>query len=97
MMARRQRFISLPLLGMALLGVLIGAYLFASKRSSKPASSPRIKKHRVKMAPEDALAYWKKERMQKATPAPMPHVEAKDTGKRPSKRAHRSPQQSQSE
>lgn len=93
MMARQQRLIFLPLLGAALLGVLIGAYLFASKRSSKPASSSRIKKHKVKKTPEETLAYWTKERMEKATPAPIPNAESRELKKRPSRR----PRTSQSE
>lgn len=93
MMARQERLLSLPLLGAALLGVLIGAYLFASKRSSKPASSSKIKKHKVKKTPEETLAYWTKERMEKATPAPMPSVEPRELKKRSS----RSPRASESE
>lgn len=93
MMARQQRLIFLPLLGAALLGVLIGAYLFAAKRSSKPASSSRIKKHKGKKTPEETLAYWTKERMEQATPAPMPRVEPRDLKKRSS----RSPRTSKSE
>jgi hypothetical protein len=97
MMAQRQRIIFLPLIGTALIGALIGAYLFALKRSSKSASSSGVKKHRVKTAPEEALAYWTKERMQQAQPMPMPHVEAKKAGKRSSKRAPKSSQSSENE
>ena len=93
MIARQQRFFSLPLLGAALLGVLIGAYLFASKRSPKPASSSRIKKHKVKKTPEETLAYWTKERMERATPAPMPSAEPRDLKKHSS----RAPRTSKSE
>ncbi len=82
-MLRQQRLVSLPLICAVLLGLLAGAYLFAGKRLSKPAPASRITGHKVKTPPDEALAHWTADNMQKATPAPMPGVKKLKRKKRP--------------
>lgn len=79
--------------GVMLLCLLAAVYLFAARRASKP--EPGIERHTMEGSPEETLKYWTKEKMRKARPAPMPHVdEGKqgEQGKKPSRRG-RSAQQ----
>jgi hypothetical protein len=79
-MSPQLKLIPLPLVGTILLCVLIGIYLFASKRFSR--AKPVIIKHPVDTDSDDALKYWTEDKMRKAKPADMPHVDVPDKGKR---------------
>jgi len=81
-MSRQQRLIYLPLVGTILLCLLVGMYLVASKRFSKPARAARIIKHGVETPAEEALTYWTADKMSHAKAAPLPQVKAVDRGKR---------------
>jgi hypothetical protein len=80
-MSRQWRFIQLPLVGVLLLCLLVGAYLFACKRFSKADPSATIVKHSVETDPDDALKYWTSEKMRDAKPAKLPNVDTLDRGK----------------
>ena len=75
-MSRQKRLIYLSLVGITLLGLLVGVYLAAWKRFSKPAPSTTIIKHSVETPADDALRYWRADRMRNAKAAPLPHVTA---------------------
>ena len=91
MILQQQRLIRLPLVGTVLLCLLVGVYLFAWKRFSKPAPSARIIKHSVETPADDALKYWTADKMRDAKPAPLPNVDTPDRGKRrPRRPPHRS-------
>jgi len=68
-MSRQQRLIRLPLVGTILLCLLVGVYLLAWKRFSKPGSPSRIIKHSVETPSEDVLNYWTADKMRNARPA----------------------------
>jgi len=71
--------------------LLVGVYLFAWKRFSKPAPSATIIKHPVETPADDALKYWTAGKMRDAKPAPLPNVDTPDRGKRRQRRPpHRS-------
>ena len=79
-MFQQSRRMQLAVTGTILLCLLVGVYLFAVRRSSKP--DPSVEKHSVETSPEDALKYWTKSRMRKAKPAELPHINADEKGKR---------------
>ena len=79
-MSRQQRLIYLPLVGTILLCSLIGVYLLAWKRFSKPGSSTKIVKHSVETPSEDALKYWTEDKMRNARAARMPKTNALSRG-----------------
>ena len=93
MISRLQRLIRLPLVGIIVSGALVVVYLFAVKRSSKPAAPGKIVKHTVETPPDEALAYWTAEKMRNAKPAPMPNVKAPGRKKRPPRRPPSRPPQ----
>ncbi len=95
MMSRQQKLIRLPLVGTILLCLLVGVYLFAWKRFSKPAPSATIVKHEVETPADETLKYWTADKMRNAKAAPLPDVKALDRGKQhPRRPLHRSgPQQ----
>jgi hypothetical protein len=74
MMSRQQKLIYLPLIGTILLCLLVGMYLVAWKRFSKPAPSARIMRHSVKTPADEALKYWTADKMRHAKAAPLPNV-----------------------
>lgn len=80
-MSRQWRLIQLPLAGALLLCLLIGVYLFASKRFFKANPSVVISRHSVETDPDDALKYWTKDKMRNAKPAELPNVDTLDQGK----------------
>lgn len=40
-----------------------------------PDSEPPVAKHAAETSPDEALKYWTADKMRKAKPAPMPHVD----------------------
>ena len=84
-MSQQQRLIQLSLVGTILLCLLVGVYLFACKRFSKPHRSAVIK-HSVETPSDDALKYWTADKMRKAKPADLPHVGTRDQGKQQPRR-----------
>lgn len=80
-MSQQQRLIQLPLIGTVLLCLLIGIYLAASKRFSKPDPAGKVRKHTVKTRPDEALAYWTAKKKRQARPAEMPKVDDLKQGK----------------
>ena len=80
-MSRQQRLIYLPLVGTILLCLLVGVYLAAWKRFSKPDPPAKIVKHSVETPSEDALKYWTADKMRNAKPARLPNVNALSRGK----------------
>jgi len=85
-MSRQQRLIQLPLVGTILLCLLVGVYLFAWKRFSKPDTAAKIIKHSVDTPSEDALKYWTADKMRKAKATNLPNVNTLDREKKPSRR-----------
>jgi hypothetical protein len=81
MMLQQKRLIQLPLVGMILLCLLVGVYLVARKRSSKPGPSATIIKHSVDTSSDDALKYWTTDKMRTAKPVELPNVDALSRGK----------------
>ena len=78
-MPRQPRLIQLSLLvGTVLLGLLIGVYLVALRRFSKPDPSHTIIKHSVDTHPDDALKYWTADKMRNAKPVNLPNVATLD-------------------
>lgn len=75
-MSRQQRLIQLLLVGTILLCLLVGVYLVAKKRSSKPEPSATISKHSVDTSSDDALKYWTADKMRNAKGMPLPNVKA---------------------
>jgi len=89
MMSRQRKLIYLPLVGTILLCLLVGVYLLAWKRFSKPDPSSTIIKHSVDTPADDALKYWTADKMRHAKAAPLPNVNALDQGKqRPRRPSH---------
>jgi hypothetical protein len=88
-MSRKQELIYLPMVGTILLCLLVGVYLAASKRFSKPGPSKTIVKHKVNTSSEDALKYWTENRMRDAKAAPLPHVSTLDREKKDPRRPPR--------
>jgi hypothetical protein len=86
MMSPQQRLIQLSLIGTILLCLLVGVYLVARKRFSKPDPSATISKHSVDTSSDDALKYWTADRMRNAKPAKLPNVDALDPGKQDPRR-----------
>jgi hypothetical protein len=80
-MPRQPKLIQLSLVGAVLLGLLIGVYLVACRRFSKPDPSHTIIKHSVGTHPNDVLKYWTADRMRNAKPVDMPNVTALDREK----------------
>ena len=90
MMSRQQKLIRLPLVGTILLCLLVGVYLVAWKRFSKPAPSATIIKHAVETPSDDALKYWTADKMRSAKAAPLPQVNDLERGKQHPRRPPRS-------
>jgi len=80
-MSRQWRSIQLPLVGVILVCLLVGVYLFAYKRFSKPDPSTTIIKHSVETDPNEVLKYWTADKMRDAKPADLPNVDTLDRGK----------------
>lgn len=87
MMSRQQRLIYLPLAGTILLCLLVGVYLIAWKRFSKPTPPATIMKHSVETPADEALTYWTADKMRNAKAAPLPNVKALDRRKRHPRRS----------
>ena len=85
-MSQQHRLIQLSIVGTILLCLLVGVYLFASKRNSKPAVPATIIKHTVDTPPDDALKYWTADKKRKAKATNMPHVDTLDQEKKPPRR-----------
>ena len=81
MMSQQQKLIRLPLVGTILLCLLVGVYLFAWKRFSKPAPAARIVKHAVETPADETLKYWTADKMRNAKGANLPNVNALSRGK----------------
>ncbi len=79
-MGQQRNSVRLIVPGVILLCLLAGLYLFAARRESK--SEPGVERHTVEGSPEETLKYWTKEKMRKAQPAPMPHVDEGKQGKK---------------
>ena len=91
MMLQQHRSIQLPLVGMILLGLLVGAALAmaARRRGAKEDDSAGVARHSVGTSAADALKYWTEERMQSARPAKMPkakNLKPLEGGKKRSRR-----------
>jgi hypothetical protein len=81
MMFKQRNRMQLAVVGAMLLGLLVGVYLFAVRRSAKPDPASSVEKHTVDSSPAEALKYWTKDRMRKAKPAKLPHIHGGDKGK----------------
>lgn len=86
MMAQQQRLIQPPLAGALVLGLLVGVCLVVWRWFMQAEQPESVAKHTVDTPPEDALKYWTAEKMRKARPAPMPHVNAPEQKKQPPRR-----------
>jgi hypothetical protein len=89
-MSRKQRLIYLPLIGTALVCLLVGIYLAASKRFSKSTSSSKVTKHTVETPPDEGLKYWTADRMRNAKAVPLPKVNVLERRKQKTRRPPRS-------
>ena len=74
-MFQKWKALQLSLLGAIGLGLLAGAALLVWRLSMKQDSSRPAARHKVKNSPQEALKYWTADRMRKAKPAPMPHID----------------------
>src|SRR5439155_18198009 len=81
MMSRQQKLIQLPLIGTILLCLLVGVYLLARKRSSKPDPSATISRHSVETSSDETLKYWTADKIRNAKAADLPNVTALHRGK----------------
>jgi hypothetical protein len=81
-MIQQRRLIYLPLVGVVLLGLLVGVYLFAGRRIMKKDDAGGIVRHTVETPAKDVLQYWTADKMRSARPAPMPNVDAHEKRKR---------------
>lgn len=90
-MSQQLRQVQLPLAGTLILGFLVGIYLFAWKWFAKPEREPGVGKHSIDKSAEEVRKYWTAERMRKAQPAPMPHVDESEKGKPGSPRPPHAP------
>jgi hypothetical protein len=79
-MARQQNLNYLPLVGIALLSLLVVVYLFARKPSSQPEPAA-VARHSVKTPANHVLKYWTADKMSSAKAAPMPKVNTVDQKK----------------
>jgi hypothetical protein len=84
-MLQQRRLIYLPLVGVALIGLLVGVYLFAGKRFMKKTPPGGVVRHTVETPADDVIKYWTADKMRDAKPAPMPNVDV------PGKRKRRPP------
>jgi hypothetical protein len=75
MMSQQRRLIQIPLVGTILLCLLVGLYLLAWKRFSKPDPASTIIKHPVEGHPDDALKYWTVDKKRQAKAARLPNVD----------------------
>jgi len=66
--------------------MLIGVYLAACRRFSKPDPANTIIRHSVDTHPDAALKYWTADKMRNAKPANLPNVTALERGKQDSRR-----------
>jgi hypothetical protein len=73
-MLQQQKFISLPIISMFLLGLLAIVFLVGRKHSSDSEPSGAISKHTQDTSSEDTLKYWTADKMRKAKPAKMPNL-----------------------
>lgn len=85
-MSKQWKFIRLPLVGVILLCLLVGAYLFACKRFSNPDPAATIIKHPVETDPDEVLKYWTADKMRNAKPANLPTVDTLNRGKQHQRR-----------
>ena len=83
----------LPLIGVIVLGLLVGAgvalAMVVRKQGAKDDDAG-VARHSVHTSPADALKYWTEEKMQNAKPAKMPKtkkVKPLEGGKKRSKRS----------
>ena len=74
----QQRLVQLSLAGTILLSLLIGVYLFASRRLPRRGSNRKVVQHTVEKKPDEVLKYWTADKMRNAKPAEMPRVDAHD-------------------
>ncbi|HEY6540404.1 MAG TPA: hypothetical protein VIZ18_05680 [Ktedonobacteraceae bacterium] len=93
-MMLQHRSIQLPLFGMILLGLLVGAgvalVMAARKQGAKEVDAAGVARHSVNTSAADTLKYWTEEKMQSAKPAKMPKakkLKPLDGGKKRSKRS----------
>jgi hypothetical protein len=75
MMSRQHRLIQVPLVGTILLCLLVGLYLLAWKRFSKPDPASTIIKHPVETNPDDVLKYWTVDKKRRAKATRLPNVD----------------------
>lgn len=81
-MLQQRRLIYLPLVGVALTGLLVGVYLLAGRRFMKEDDPGGVVRHTVETPAEDVLKYWTADKMRSAKPAPMPNVDVPEKRKR---------------
>jgi hypothetical protein len=77
-MVQQRRLIYLPLVGVALIGLLAGVYLLAGRRFMKKDAQGGVARHTVETPAEDVLKYWTADKMRSARPAPLPKVDASE-------------------
>ena len=67
----------LPVIGAVLFGLLLGMYLFlfGRKRNEKRNAGGPVARHTEEKRPDEVLKHWTEERMRKAQPAKMPHLD----------------------
>jgi len=94
MISRQWRLLQLPLVSTIFACLLVGLYLFACKRFSKPDPSATISRHSVDTESDEALKYWTANKMRHAKPADLPHIDDLDRGKQHPRRPPSRPQDS---
>jgi hypothetical protein len=78
-MSRQQ--IQLPLVGIVLLCLFVGVYMFTNKRFAKSKRADKTVKHTVDTQPADTLKYWTADKMRNTKATNMPHITDASHGK----------------
>jgi hypothetical protein len=90
-MLQQPRLIQLPLIGTVLFCMFVAVSLALWKWFAKPDPEAAVVKHSVDTSADEALKYWTADKMRKAKPAKMPHIDAPEQGKKRPRRPPHEP------
>ncbi len=82
-MSQQRSFLRLPLAGPLIICLLTGISVFLWRWCLKSDSSEPVSRHTVDTSADEALNYWTADKMRKARPAPLPHVDPPANEKQP--------------
>lgn len=98
-MSKRPAIIRSSLFSALLLGLLVGLFLMAARRASKPdaGDDDGVARHTVEKQPDDVLKYWTTEKMRKAKATNQPHIAHLEPEKQPTQRPQQTNNSQQAE